>query len=79
MSDANCIEVESGAIRHKPVLDAHADERVELDWLPGGPFTLGLTAGASTPNNKVGEALVRLLRIRGVELNTTGASVPALG
>ncbi len=79
VSDANCIEVESGAIRHKPVLDAHADERVELDWLPGGPFTLGLTAGASTPNNKVGEALVRLLRIRGVELNTTGASVPALG
>ena len=52
-------------IRHKALLDAAAPEEVELDWMPAGPFTLGLTAGASTPNNKIGEALVRILQIRG--------------
>jgi hypothetical protein len=26
-----------------------------------------MTAGASTPNNKIGEALVRILNIRGIE------------
>ena len=26
-----------------------------------------MTAGASTPNNKIGEALLRILEIRGVE------------
>ena len=35
--------------------------------MPEGPFQLGLTAGASTPNNKIGEALVRILEIRGIE------------
>ena len=48
-------------------LAADAPERVDADWLPAGPFTLGLTAGASTPNNKIGEALLRVLRIRGVD------------
>jgi 4-hydroxy-3-methylbut-2-enyl diphosphate reductase len=34
-------------------------------WLPRGPVTIGLTAGASTPNNVVGEAVQRLLALRG--------------
>jgi 4-hydroxy-3-methylbut-2-enyl diphosphate reductase len=34
--------------------------------LPEGPFDLGMTAGASTPNNKIGEALIRILQLRGV-------------
>ncbi len=38
----------------------------EAEWLPEGPFELGITAGASTPNNKIGEALVRILEIRGL-------------
>ena len=69
VEDAACIDVETGAIRHKPELAATAPERVEKDWLPEGPFTLGLTAGASTPNNKIGEALLRVLRIRGVDID----------
>jgi 4-hydroxy-3-methylbut-2-enyl diphosphate reductase len=69
VSDAGCIDVESGSIRHKPALEANAPERSDADWLPRGRFTLGITAGASTPNNKIGEALVRILRIRGVELD----------
>ncbi len=67
VEDAACIDVGSGTIRHKPELAATASELVEEDWLPAGPFTLGITAGASTPNNKIGEAVLRLLRIRGVD------------
>jgi 4-hydroxy-3-methylbut-2-enyl diphosphate reductase len=48
------------------VLDPGAAEVEESGWLPEGPFELGITAGASTPNNKIGEALVRILEIRGI-------------
>jgi 4-hydroxy-3-methylbut-2-enyl diphosphate reductase len=34
-------------------------------WLPEGPVTIGLTAGASTPNNVVGEVVERILALRG--------------
>ena len=30
------------------------------DWLPGGPLTVGLTSGASTPDNLVGAVIRRL-------------------
>ncbi len=65
--DAACIDVEAGSVRHKPALDASTPETTTLDWLPEGPFELGITAGASTPNNKIGEAVVRILAIRGVD------------
>jgi 4-hydroxy-3-methylbut-2-enyl diphosphate reductase len=74
IEDASCIDVASGSIRHKPELAADAPEQVETDWLPAGRFTLGLTAGASTPNNKIGEALVRILRIRGVDVSVPEAT-----
>ena len=67
VEDAYCIDVETGTVRHKPVLDANAPEVLEDDWLPAGPFQLGITAGASTPNNKVGEAVLRILEIRGID------------
>ena len=67
VEDSACIDVGAGTVRHKPELAATASELVEKDWLPAGPFTLGITAGASTPNNKIGEAVLRLLRIRGVD------------
>jgi 4-hydroxy-3-methylbut-2-en-1-yl diphosphate reductase len=67
IEDAACIDVQAGTIRHKPVVDAEAAEQLVQEFLPEGNFTLGLTAGASTPNNKVGEALVRALAIRGID------------
>ncbi len=66
IEDATCIDVDTGRIRHKPELLATAPEVEEAEWLPEGPFELGITAGASTPNNKIGEALVRILEIRGL-------------
>lgn len=67
VEDADCIDVETGTIRHKPDLNPTATEAQESDWLPEGPFELGITAGASTPNNKIGEALLRILEIRGID------------
>ena len=67
IGDASCIDTTTGAIHHKPVLDPHAPEVVDTDWLPPGSFELGITAGASTPNNKIGEALARILEITGID------------
>ena len=54
----------SGAeIRHRPLglpSTARVEEIVSRNWLPGGSVKLGLTAGASTPNNIVGEVIERL-------------------
>ena len=66
VEDALCIDATTGTVRHKPELDPHAPEVTARGWLPDGPFELGITAGASTPNNKIGEALARVLAIRGV-------------
>jgi 4-hydroxy-3-methylbut-2-enyl diphosphate reductase len=42
-------------------------EADEEGWLPkSGAVRVGLTAGASTPNNKIGEAIVRILATCGV-------------
>jgi len=76
IEDASCIDVETGTIRHKPVLDPSAPEATDSDWLPAGPFELGITAGASTPNNKIGEALVRILNIRGITPDLAGVERP---
>ena len=67
IEDAACIDVENGTIRHKPDVGSDTPEEIVTDWMPEGPFDLGMTAGASTPNNKIGEALLRILEIRGVE------------
>jgi 4-hydroxy-3-methylbut-2-enyl diphosphate reductase len=63
ISDATCIDTESNAIRHKPV-DTEV-EKEQADWLPGLK-RIGITAGASTPNNKMGEAIERILQMRGL-------------
>jgi 4-hydroxy-3-methylbut-2-enyl diphosphate reductase len=76
IQDAACIDVETGHIRHKPELNPDAAEVEEDGWLPPVPFQLGITAGASTPNNKIGEALTRVLKIRGIEVDMEGAATP---
>jgi 4-hydroxy-3-methylbut-2-enyl diphosphate reductase len=43
----------------------HSHETRDERWLPGGHVTLGLTAGASTPNNVVGEVIEKILALRG--------------
>jgi 4-hydroxy-3-methylbut-2-enyl diphosphate reductase len=69
VEDASCIDIETRTIRHKVGLSPDDPEIVDADWLPEGPFTLGVTAGASTPNNKIGEAVVRVLTSCGIEMS----------
>jgi 4-hydroxy-3-methylbut-2-enyl diphosphate reductase len=56
--------IERETIHHRPV-GAHA-ETATAAWLPAGPVSVGLTAGASTPNNVVGEVVERILGLRGL-------------
>ncbi len=72
ISDATCIDVEAATIRHKPVLDADAPEELVRDWMPEGALTFGFTAGASTPNNKIGQTLERILATRGLPVPELG-------
>ncbi|HUP01678.1 MAG TPA: 4-hydroxy-3-methylbut-2-enyl diphosphate reductase [Gemmatimonadota bacterium] len=63
IDDSSCIEGPE-VIRHKPVgVDGEVRSR---DWLPDGAVVIGTTAGASTPNNKTGETIERLLACRGL-------------
>ncbi len=66
IEDAACIEPETGAIRYRPA-GGTAEARREA-WLPAGRITVGLTAGASTPNNKIGETIERIAATRGLGL-----------
>lgn len=66
IEDAACIDPARGTVRHR---DPDSHDEIELaDWLPAeGPVRVGLTAGASTPNNKIGETVSRVLATRGVD------------
>jgi 4-hydroxy-3-methylbut-2-en-1-yl diphosphate reductase len=50
--------VSGDAIRHKPV--GGKQEITTSGWLPSGPVAIGLTSGASTPDNIVAEVITRL-------------------
>jgi 4-hydroxy-3-methylbut-2-enyl diphosphate reductase len=64
VEDSACLRPEARTIRHKPV--GASEESTVTDWLPAGALTVGVTAGASTPNNKVGELIGRIFATRGV-------------
>ncbi|MCH8021105.1 4-hydroxy-3-methylbut-2-enyl diphosphate reductase, partial [candidate division KSB1 bacterium] len=38
------------------------------NWLPDGRLQIGITAGASTPNNKIGEAIEKIMSFRNIDL-----------
>jgi 4-hydroxy-3-methylbut-2-enyl diphosphate reductase len=42
------------------------EEVVARNWLPAGKIVVGITAGASCPNNLIEETLVRLYELRGI-------------
>ncbi|MFL5602041.1 MAG: 4-hydroxy-3-methylbut-2-enyl diphosphate reductase [Gemmatimonadaceae bacterium] len=69
VEDADGIDPNAGTIRHRPL---GASEEVEsASWLPAsGPVRIGVTAGASTPNNKIGEAVGRIFASRGIDPKT---------
>ncbi|MHB8523580.1 MAG: 4-hydroxy-3-methylbut-2-enyl diphosphate reductase [Limisphaerales bacterium] len=44
------------------------------DWLPSGNITVGITAGASCPNNLIEDAIRRLFELRGISVHELLAS-----
>jgi 4-hydroxy-3-methylbut-2-enyl diphosphate reductase len=70
IEDASGIDPESGTVHFRRAGIKHV-EATAADWLPAeGPVRVGLTAGASTPNNKIGETVARILATRGLVLQT---------
>jgi 4-hydroxy-3-methylbut-2-enyl diphosphate reductase len=73
IADPECMVSET-ELRHRPVGAPSTTVGIEMvarDWLPAGRIVVGLTAGASTPNNIVGEVIQRLERFSG------GADLPS--
>lgn len=65
IEDADNIDVAGRSIRHQPV--GKKAEIVQADWL-GTSANIGLTAGASTPNNKIGETVARVCETAGASI-----------
>jgi 4-hydroxy-3-methylbut-2-enyl diphosphate reductase len=65
IEDADGIDAGAVRIRHQPV--GTKREQVDADWL-GEARVIGITAGASTPNNKVGETIARVCLTAGIDL-----------
>jgi len=57
-------------IRHQ--LEGERELVTTKDWLKPGPVTVGVTSGASTPNNRVGEVVERLLALRAIDPGELG-------
>jgi 4-hydroxy-3-methylbut-2-enyl diphosphate reductase len=62
IEDAEAI-VSADQIRHKPA--GSKQEVMTNDWFPETSKIIGITAGASTPNNQIGEAIERISAFRG--------------
>ena len=59
----------SRLLSEKEILHFNLHERREVvakDWLPERPVVIGITAGASCPNNLIEETLIRLFQLRGI-------------
>jgi 4-hydroxy-3-methylbut-2-en-1-yl diphosphate reductase len=61
----NSTRLESrGRIRHYKLHEKC--ENVTENWLPATPITVGITAGASCPNNLIEDTIVRLFELHGI-------------
>ena len=65
IEDAACIDTVRGRISHKQV--GSGEILTRSDWLPSGEVKIGVTAGASTPNSKLGETVERIIRGAGYD------------
>lgn len=61
------IDPVAGTIHHRLGGVVH-HEATSAGWLPEGEIRVGITAGASTPNSKIGEAVQRIFETRAASL-----------
>ncbi|HEY4132698.1 MAG TPA: 4-hydroxy-3-methylbut-2-enyl diphosphate reductase, partial [Gemmatimonadaceae bacterium] len=62
---ASAIDPDAGTIHYRVAAIVHSEADAS-EWLPGGAVRVGITAGASTPNNKIGDVVARILSTRGL-------------
>ena len=74
IEDPTSIEPETRRIVFRPAGVQHS-EASAVDWIPDrSGVRIGLTAGASTPNNKIGETVARIFATRGIDVRVVGAA-----
>jgi 4-hydroxy-3-methylbut-2-enyl diphosphate reductase len=74
IEDATSIEPEARRITFRPAGVKHS-EASTVDWIPDrADVRVGLTAGASTPNNKIGETVARIFATRGIDVRIVDAA-----
>ena len=61
----NAAKMESGALIRHWNQHTHVEEATP-NWLPAGDLTVGITAGASCPNNLIEDTIRRLFELRGI-------------
>lgn len=62
----NAAKMEPDKITH---YNLHVHKEVEtMNWLPAGKVTVGVTAGASCPNNLIEDTIQRLFQLRGISV-----------
>jgi 4-hydroxy-3-methylbut-2-en-1-yl diphosphate reductase len=72
IADPESIDVERGTIRYRPA-GLHHQELEHSGWMPQDrPVVVGITAGASTPNNKIEQAVKQIFAARGVPAEAIG-------
>jgi len=77
IDDSSCM-LSRGQIRHLPI--GAKKEVIHENWWPSSsPLTIGVTAGASTPNNKIGDTVMRLFELSGEDITDLVAEVESLG
>ncbi len=72
--NADCIRSETEILHY----DIHANREITgTGWLPQTPeLTVGVTAGASCPNNLIEDTILRVLELRGEKLGSEGIEPP---
>jgi 4-hydroxy-3-methylbut-2-enyl diphosphate reductase len=71
VEDASAIDPETGSVVFRP--PGGKSDVTEQGWISApGPLRVGITAGASTPNNKIGDAVARIFATRGIPVESIG-------
>jgi 4-hydroxy-3-methylbut-2-enyl diphosphate reductase len=69
IEDASGLDPETGTVHYRVAGVQHVEDTRE-GWMPTDrPVRIGVTAGASTPNNKIGETVARILATRNLVLD----------
>ncbi len=66
------IDLVDGTIRHQKIMGTEL--LTTADWLPDGPLTIGMTAGASTPDASVGQVATRIMLLAGLDPEQAAAA-----